>query len=108
MRAKPLYISTSGASIVCLSTTTGRIFRSCSQGSCFYSSNLHTAKEYLHKLEVCKGLLSGNVEKIPVQRKTTLKWNFDGELSAVDMARVIDLLKSPELKECELACNLDD
>ena len=39
------------------------------------------------------------------QRKTTLKWNIDGELSSIDMARIIDALSIKELKECELACN---
>ena len=41
----------------------------------------------------------------PAQRKTTLKWNSDGELSSIDMARIINALSDTELKECELACN---
>ena len=41
----------------------------------------------------------------PAQRKTTLKWNINGELSAVDMARIINELSDTELKECELTCN---
>ena len=41
----------------------------------------------------------------PAQRKTTLKWNTDGELSSIDMARIINALSVAELKECELACN---
>ena len=40
----------------------------------------------------------------PAQRKTTLKWNINGELSSIDMARIINALSVPELKECELAC----
>ena len=41
----------------------------------------------------------------PAQRKTTLKWNTNGELSSIDMARIINALSAKELKECELACN---
>ncbi len=45
--------------------------------------------------------------KIPLQRKTTLKWNSHGELSADDMARVLERLSKPELTECDLTCKLD-
>ena len=41
----------------------------------------------------------------PAQRKTTLKWNNNGELSSIDMARIINELSATELKECELTCN---
>ena len=41
----------------------------------------------------------------PAQRKTTLKWNKNGELSSIDMARIINSLSETELKECELICN---
>jgi len=41
----------------------------------------------------------------PAQRKTTLKWNSNGELSSIDMARIINDLSVTELKECELTCN---
>ena len=41
----------------------------------------------------------------PPQRKTTLKWNANGELSSIDMTRIIEVLSVSELKECELACN---
>ncbi len=37
--------------------------------------------------------------------KTTLKWNMNGELSSIDMARIINALSVKELRECELACN---
>ena len=40
----------------------------------------------------------------PAQRKTTLKWNTNGELTSIDMARIINSLSIKELKECELAC----
>ena len=36
------------------------------------------------------------------QRKTTLKWDENGELTAVDMVRVIDRLTQPELARCDL------
>ena len=41
----------------------------------------------------------------PIQRKTTLKWSSDGELSSVDMARILDLLADKELTQCALACD---
>ena len=41
----------------------------------------------------------------PAQRKTTLKWNTNGELSSIDMARIINALSDTELKECEITCN---
>jgi len=39
------------------------------------------------------------------QRKTTLKWNVNGELSSIDMARILEALSVKELSECELTCN---
>ena len=39
------------------------------------------------------------------QRKTTLKWNINGELSSIDMTRIIKALSVKELSECELTCN---
>ena len=41
----------------------------------------------------------------PIQRKTTLKWSSDGELSSIDMARIMDLLGNKELTQCVLACD---
>ena len=41
----------------------------------------------------------------PIQRRTTLKWTPDGELSSVDMARILRLLANKELTQCVLACN---
>jgi len=41
----------------------------------------------------------------PVQRKTTLKWSSDGELSSIDMARILQLLANKELTQCVLACD---
>tara|TARA_B100001057_G_scaffold426642_1_gene450895 strand:+ start:481 stop:648 length:168 start_codon:yes stop_codon:yes gene_type:complete len=41
----------------------------------------------------------------PAQRKTTLKWDTNGELTSIDMARVVDRLTQPELKRCDLVDN---
>ena len=40
------------------------------------------------------------------QRKTTLKWTSNGELSSIDKARILARLTDKELTECELACDL--
>ncbi|MDC2988304.1 hypothetical protein OAZ26_00250 [bacterium] len=47
-----------------------------------------------------------NKKNIP-QRKTTLKWNSNGELSEIDMLRILDKISSIELKQCELTCDSD-
>ena len=107
MRVKPLYISTSGGSIVCFRTKAGRIFRSCFASRCIYSANLHAAKTNLDNLEYCNRLNTQSNKYFSAQRKTTLKWNSDGELSAVDMARILDRITNPELTQCDLACNID-
>ena len=39
-----------------------------------------------------------------VQPKTTLKWDANGELSSIDMTKIIDALSVTELKVCQLAC----
>ncbi len=46
--------------------------------------------------------------KNTTQPRTTLKWGIDGELSAIDMARILDRLSKPELTECELACEVNE
>ena len=46
-------------------------------------------------------------KKYSLQRKTTLKWNADGDLSEIDMLRIIDSLSGAELNKCELTCKLD-
>tara|TARA_Y100001968_G_scaffold300721_1_gene312416 strand:+ start:585 stop:797 length:213 start_codon:yes stop_codon:yes gene_type:complete len=43
--------------------------------------------------------------KKSIQRKTTLKWSSNGELSCIDMARILELLANKELTQCALACN---
>ena len=42
-------------------------------------------------------------KKIPQQRKTTLKWGTNGELSAIDMVRILDRLNDQDLTECEIS-----
>ena len=46
-------------------------------------------------------------KKIPQQRKTTLKWGTNGELSAVDMVRILDRLNDHELTECEIPLEIE-
>ena len=41
------------------------------------------------------------------QRKTTLKWNSNGDLSEIDMLRILNKISAAELNKCELTCNLD-
>ena len=38
------------------------------------------------------------------QRKTTLKWNTNGELSVIDMLRILEKISDSELNQCELTC----
>ena len=47
-------------------------------------------------------------KKFPSQRKTTLKWNSNGDLSEIDMLRILDRISAAELNQCELTCNLDE
>ena len=46
-------------------------------------------------------------KKIPQQRKTTLKWGTNGELSAVDMVRILDRLNDQDLTECEIPFEIE-
>ena len=41
------------------------------------------------------------------QRKTTLKWKSNGDLSEIDMLRILEKLSSSNLNKCELSCNPD-
>ena len=104
---KPLHITPQGGSILCLEGLTGRIFRACSVNQCTYTGNLHSAKSFLDFIEnkTNKFLPTGKKnEKIPPQRKTTLKWNEDGSLSSIDMARILNRLEKTHLTECDLSC----
>ncbi len=44
-------------------------------------------------------------KKYSKQRKTTLKWNANGELSEIDMLRILDKISSSDLNQCELTCD---
>ena len=39
------------------------------------------------------------------QRKTTLKWKSNGDLSEIDMLRILEKLSSGDLNQCELTCD---
>ncbi len=104
---KPFHTTPHGGSIVCLQGLAGRMFRACSSRHCIYTAGLHAAKSFLdfHENKRIKFLPSSiNKESIPVQRKTTLKWNADGSLSSVDMVRILSRLQKEGLTECELSC----
>ena len=53
-------------------------------------------------LMVQKSSQESKAKKIPQQRKTTLKWGTNGELSALDMVRILDRLNDQDLTECEI------
>ena len=40
------------------------------------------------------------------QRKTTLKWKENGDLSEIDMLRILDKLCENKLNSCDLTCEL--
>ena len=46
--------------------------------------------------------------KIPQQRKTTLKWGVNGELSSIDMVRILDRLNDQDLTECEISLETEE
>ena len=46
-------------------------------------------------------------KKNSTERKTTLKWNSNGDLSEIDMLRILDIISAAELNQCELTCYLD-
>ena len=46
-------------------------------------------------------------ENSPAQRKTTLKWDENGELTALDMVRIVDRMADPDLHRCDLNGNGD-
>ena len=103
-----IYISPIGGSITCLNVKNKRVFKSCTAGFCRYSKDLRSAKKELESLETSLLLGPETFFKVPAQRKTTLKWTSDGELSAVDMARILERLTNPALSQCDFACDIDD
>ena len=89
---KPFHVTDNGGSIHCLEGLSGRIFRACSANQCTYTGDLHSAKSYLDFIEnnTIKFLPSGKKkDNIPFQRKTTLKWSSDGDLSSIDVIRIL-------------------
>ena len=46
-------------------------------------------------------------KKTSPQRKTTLKWHPNGELSEIDMLRILEKLSANDLNKCELTCDSD-
>ena len=46
--------------------------------------------------------------KIPQQRKTTLKWGTNGELSSIDMVRILDRLNDQDLTESEIPLETEE
>ena len=40
------------------------------------------------------------------QRKTTLKWKENGDLSDIDMLRILEMLWEFNLSACDLTCEL--
>ena len=41
------------------------------------------------------------------QRKTTLKWNSNGELSEIDMLRILEKISLQDLNQCALKYDFD-
>ena len=41
------------------------------------------------------------------QRKTTLKWNPNGELTEIDMLRILEKISADKLNKCELSCHVN-
>ena len=102
IKTKTIYTSPAGGSIVCFSKNNRRIFQACSSSVCRYLPDLHSAKKHLKIIESNLILQPGKNPIAPLQRKTTLKWNDDGELSALDKARILIILTEKELTQCEL------
>ena len=103
----PFHVSPSGGSIICLESLAGRIYRACYSNNCTYTKSLYQAKSFINFIESKNTkLLPASISKINVsaQRKTTLKWNNDGSLSSIDMARILNRLQKQNLIECELSC----
>ena len=45
------------------------------------------------------------IKKNSPQRKTTLKCNSNGELSEIDMLRILEKISTTELNKCDLTCD---
>ena len=42
------------------------------------------------------------------QSDTSLKWNSSGELSSLDMAKILEQLSNQDLVECDLTCPIEE
>ena len=83
----------------------GRAVDATKSGYEVYISCNETSKRKIIENNNIKFLPSGKMkDSIPFQRKTPLKWNSDGSLSSVDMARILSRLEKTNLTECELSC----
>ena len=71
--------------------------------SCIMKLSLKIQKKIKTLLDVAQFDLR-DMNKL-IQRKTILKWSTDGELSSIDMTRILELLANKELTQCVLACD---
>ena len=65
-------------------------------------SNILIFFQWLLEAMVQKKSQEQKTIKIPQQRKTTLKWGTNGELSSIDMVRILERLNDQDLTECEI------
>ena len=70
-------------------------------------SNILIFFQWLFEAMVQKKSQEKKTIKIPQQRKTTLKWGTNGELSSIDMVRILERLNDQDLTECEIPLELD-
>ena len=101
---KPIFISPKGGSIACFRGDSGAVFLSYFSGRCIYSDDFASAKAYLNSIEKTNILHYSPTSHDLTQTQTTLKWNPDGEISSVDMARIVNRLGARDLTSCELTC----
>ena len=70
-------------------------------------SNILIFFQWLLEAMVQKKSQEQKTIKIPQQRKTTLKWGTNGELSSIDMVRILERLNDQDLTECEIPLKSD-
>ena len=70
-------------------------------------SNILIFFQWLLEAMVQKKSQEQKTIKIPQQRKTTLKWGTNGELSSIDMVRILERLNDQDLTECEIPLEKD-
>ena len=70
-------------------------------------SNILIFFQWLLEAMVQKKSQEQKTIKIPQQRKTTLKWGTNGELSSIDMVRILERLNDQDLTECEIPLESD-